>query len=315
MKPSAMIRHLLLCLSLLPSLAMAQTIELSQPIRFLALGDSYTIGQSVAEAGRWPMQLADSLTLRGYAVDTTAIIATTGWTTTSLSNAISNQQLEAAGYNLVSLLIGVNDQYQGQPISQYPARFQALLDSAIRYAGGNANRVFVVSIPDYAYTPFGNGNSTISTQLDAYNAINDSIAAANNVVRFNITPISRQGLNEPELVASDGLHPSAEQYRRWVTLMLETLDATPQAAKPLKATPVLKLYPNPAHDSVRLQHGPMANNALISIFDRMGRLVHQQFAGKAHSTIIDTSQLEPGSYTVRLVVRNGAASSCTLQVQ
>ena len=291
--------RILFLLLLLPSYSYAQTLELTEPIRFLALGDSYTIGHSVPEAGRWPVQLSDSLTMRGYQVDTTAIIATTGWTTTNLRNAITNQQLESDHYNLVSLLIGVNDQYQGIPIAGYPGRFQALLDSAIRYAGGNANRVFVVSIPDYAYTPFGNGNSTISIQLDAYNAINDSIAAANNVAYFNITPISRQGLNEPVLVASDGLHPSAEQYRRWVSLMLETLGAQPQLVGSIAKRTELTLFPNPSGQAVQLQHGPLPAGSDITVIDASGRMVLKQTASN-EATIIPTHQLPAGSYVLRL---------------
>lgn len=205
----------------------AQNLNIENPIRFLALGDSYTIGQSVAVNQRWPEQLADSLESKGIMIDTLRIIAQTGWRTDNLINAIKNQNLEEQEYNLVSLLIGVNNQYQNRPFSQYTTEFPALLDSAIRYAGGNTSHVFVVSIPDYAYTPFGQNQdpSEISMEIDQYNSFNKEIADSMGVTYFDITPISRQGLILPEYVASDGLHPSGEQYTEWVKLMLEGIDA------------------------------------------------------------------------------------------
>lgn len=211
-----MIRALFLFICLASVSAKAQ-----QPIRFLALGDSYTIGESVAEDGRWPMQLADSLRAKGIAVDTVTIIATTGWTTLDLMKAIDGQALEKQGYNLVSLLIGVNDQYQGKDVGDYPGHFRQLLDSAIHYAGGDTGRVFVVSIPDYAYTPFGQSKgeenaNRISWELDAYNAINQMICQLYGVQYYYITDISRKGLEDRSLVADDELHPSAFQYAAWV---------------------------------------------------------------------------------------------------
>src|SRR5664279_4313226 len=128
---------------LLPLASMTQTLQIQSPVRFLALGDSYTIGESVAPTLRWPMQLSDSLQARGIPTDTLRIIATTGWRTDNLINAIKNQHLESQNYNLVSLLIGVNNQYQGRPFSQYVTEFPALVDSAIRYAGGDKTKVFI----------------------------------------------------------------------------------------------------------------------------------------------------------------------------
>lgn len=217
-----MIRALFLFICLASVSAKAQ-----QPIRFLALGDSYTIGESVAEDGRWPMQLADSLRAKGIAVDTVTIIATTGWTTVDLMKAIDGQALEKQGYNLVSLLIGVNDQYQGKDVGDYPGHFRQLLDSAIHYAGGDTGRVFVVSIPDYAYTPFGQSKgeenaNRISWELDAYNAINQMICQLYGVQYYYITDISRKGLDDIALVADDGLHPSGIQYGLWVKRIVES---------------------------------------------------------------------------------------------
>lgn len=192
----------------------------SPPLSFLALGDSYTIGQSVAYNERWPMILADRLkTATGREV-TVQFIAQTGWTTGNLESAINASTLSPP-YSLVSLLIGVNNQYQGQPFSAYTNGFPALLARALTLAGGDTNRVLVVSIPDYAYTPFGQTRNPaqISSALDMYNATNRMYAGRAGVRYFDITPISREGLIDPALVAGDGLHPSGKQYARWVDLM------------------------------------------------------------------------------------------------
>jgi acyl-CoA thioesterase-1 len=151
----------------------SQNLNIQSPVRMLALGDSYTIGQSVATGMRWPTQLGDSLIKRGYQIDEIRYIATTGWRTDNLVQAIKGQNLQSQNYNLVSLLIGVNNQFQHTPFSKYESEFPALLDSAIRYAGGDPSRVFVVSIPDYAFSPYGQSTSNpnaISTDLDNYNA-------------------------------------------------------------------------------------------------------------------------------------------------
>ena len=189
-------------------------------ISYLALGDSYTIGQAVEENERYPVQLGDSLTQIGYTIDEVRIIAKTGWTTDELQTAIDNTEDLAESYDLVSLLIGVNNQFRGRSVESYEPEFEALLQQAIAFAGGNKDRVFVVSIPDYAYSPFGNGSSQISTGIDEYNAANKAITDSLGITYFNITPISRGGLDDPDLVATDGLHPSGKQYTEWVKLML-----------------------------------------------------------------------------------------------
>lgn len=187
-------------------------------MKFLALGDSYTIGESVAEDERWPNQLADRLN-----IPRPKIIATTGWRTDQLRAAIEADQL-SSDYDLVSLLIGVNNQYQGKPAQQYEVEFEGLLKKAIELAGGQAQRVFVVSIPDYGFTPFGKAkHATITPQLNEFNAINKRIADQYKVAYFNITDISREGLAKPELVAADGLHPSGKMYRLWVDLIIKDL--------------------------------------------------------------------------------------------
>ena len=149
----------------------------------------------------------------------TDIIAQTGWTTTNLKNAIATQNPDN-NYDLVTLLIGVNNQYQNKPFSLYEQEFPELVTIAIEKAKGNRNNVIVVSIPDYAYTPFGNGNTTISTQIDIYNAFAENYCNENNITFVNITDITRQGLAQPILVANDGLHPSDLAYSRFVERIL-----------------------------------------------------------------------------------------------
>ena len=221
----------IICLAAVLSACNKQTTTISQPIvpnttqsdtfkvNYLALGDSYTIGQSVAFEDNFPNQLAKALASDTIFFNEVKIIATTGWTTTNLIDAINNQNLDKK-YNLVSLLIGVNNQYQNIPIELYKTEFKALLNKAIALANFDTNKVFVVSIPDYGFTPFGKNNqSTIFAQIDNYNQINKSITDSLNVSYVNITPISQMGLTNPELVASDGLHPSAAMYKMWVNLM------------------------------------------------------------------------------------------------
>ena len=202
-------------LFLLSSQAMAQLI-IEDKIKFLALGDSYTIGESVVATERWPVQLMDSLNARGLESVDYRIIAVTGWRTDNLKEAIHDAKIKDE-YTLVSLLIGVNNYYQGKTVESYKPEFEELLRTAIRIAGGATSRVFVLSIPDYGYTPFGKNNQeTISKGIDAFNAANKSIAQQLGVKYINITDISRRGLTEPDLVAFDGLHPSGKMYSEWI---------------------------------------------------------------------------------------------------
>lgn len=187
----------------------------------LALGDSYTIGESVCETCRFPEQLKDSLTLK-FEADTTftlKVIARTGWTTTNLINAIDAENLNN-DYDLVTLLIGVNNQFQNRPFSLYEEEFPQLITTAINKAKGDKNSVIVVSIPDYAFTPFGNGNSNISNDIDRYNNYAKNYCAINNISFVNITDITRAGLVNPTFVASDGLHPSKVAYSKFVERIL-----------------------------------------------------------------------------------------------
>jgi lysophospholipase L1-like esterase len=204
---------------LFSSSAMAQLI-IEDNIKFLALGDSYTIGESVTTNERWPVQLMDSLSARGLDYVESKILATTGWRTDNLAEAIRHAKIKTE-YTLVSLLIGVNNLYQGKSVESYKPEFEALLEMAIKIAGGRKSRVFVVSIPDYGYTPFGKKDQpAISKGIDEYNAVNESIARKMNVKYYNITDISRRGLAEPDLVAFDGLHPSGKMYSEWIKLIL-----------------------------------------------------------------------------------------------
>lgn len=183
----------------------------------LALGDSYTIGESVPPAQRWPVQLSRALRDSGIAVDHPRIIAKTGWTTTDLRAAIDSATLHPP-YSLVTLLIGVNDQYDGLSFDRYPQRFEYLLQRALSLAGGDPTNVVVVSIPDYSVTPFGQRRdpATIARELARYNSVNHSIARRMGVHYVNITPGSRKAASDRSLIADDGLHPSGRMYRQWV---------------------------------------------------------------------------------------------------
>ena len=195
----------------------------ASPKTYLALGDSYTIGESVAEESRYPNQLASQLRDSGILMEAPLIIAKTGWRTDNLQDGIQAAELQDT-FDLVSLLIGVNNQFQNRPISVYQTEFEELLQQAIAFAGGKKENVFVISIPDYAFTPYGQGTvnpNGISSGIDQFNAVNRSITEEYEIPYYFITAISRQGVEDTSLVASDGLHPSGEQYRRWVEVFFE----------------------------------------------------------------------------------------------
>lgn len=211
----------LLTLGTLVTPAISQPVVISEPVRFLALGDSYTIGERVSEQQRWPVQLINGLKqeygIQDASVD---IIARTGWTTGNLKEGIARQLDTNKQYNLASLLIGVNNQYQGLSFNLYAPDFRELLEIAIEAVGGDTGKVFVVSIPDYAYTPSFRNDERVTREINDYNAVNETIAKAYGVTYFNITPISRKGLENPDLVADDRLHPSGLQYAQWVSMMI-----------------------------------------------------------------------------------------------
>ncbi len=194
---------------------------MSQQKKYLALGDSYTIGESVALQSNFPNQLLESLTQTGIEIAEPQLIAVTGWTTTDLKTAIAEEN-PSTDYDLVTLLIGVNNQYQQKPIELYSLEFKELLKNAISFAGGNAQKVLVISIPDYGVTPFAkeSGVKKIATELDSYNSIAKAISGEMNVQFIDITNISRGTQYQENLVAEDGLHPSAFQYSLWIKQIL-----------------------------------------------------------------------------------------------
>jgi lysophospholipase L1-like esterase len=221
-KANSIVKKLFILFFLFQSTGMsAQHI---QPMKYLALGDSYTIGERVAEADRWPNQLVDTLTKRRMAIGKPSIIATTGWRTDELKNAIAVANLKSE-YDLVSLLIGVNNQYQGKASAEYASEFEALLKTAIHLAKGKKHHVIVLSIPDYGYTPFGKPKQeSITKAIDEFNEINARITYKYGIQYFDITQISRDGLKDPSLVADDGLHPSGKMYSYWVELIAKDLE-------------------------------------------------------------------------------------------
>ena len=203
----------------------SQTDTTQVQYNYLALGDSYTIGESVEENERYPNQLAKALSDAYSSTFKAEIIAQTGWTTADLKNAIREAKLGNRKFDLVTLLIGVNNEFQQRSEEEYTCEFNQLLTKAIGFADGNANRVVVISIPDYGYTPFGSGRqASISSRIDRFNNINKEIAETMNVKYVSITEISRQGLVNPDLVAADGLHPSGMMYKKWVDLLLAELE-------------------------------------------------------------------------------------------
>lgn len=186
------------------------------PYSYLALGDSYTIGESVMETERFPVQTVQMLRSKGIAVDDPKIIATTGWTTDELEKGIVEARITGT-FDLVTLLIGVNNQYRGCSLDEYREQFSLLLQQAIDFAGHRAARVVVLSIPDWGVTPFAadRDQAAIAREIDAFNAANKAIAAASGAHWLDITPYTREAAQDPTLVAADGLHPSGKDYARW----------------------------------------------------------------------------------------------------
>lgn len=206
------------------NLPMTTNPPIASTVNYLALGDSYTIGQNVCTSCRFPEQLKASLNTMYSSTISLKIIATTGWTTSNLLSAIESQKPES-NYDLVTLLIGVNNQYQHKNFSVYEKEFPELVNKAIVLAKGNRKNVVVISIPDYAYTPYGkalsgNQSATISAEIDQYNSFAESYCNSNQIAFVSITDITRMGLSNPNLVASDGLHPSESAYKMFVDRMM-----------------------------------------------------------------------------------------------
>jgi lysophospholipase L1-like esterase len=189
-------------------------------IRYLALGDSYTIGESVSAEERWPNQLATLLQAEGLQTEV-HILARTGWTVTELWEGIQ-ANLPKGTYDLVTLLIGVNDQYRDYPVDGYRKDFRFMLGKAIAYAGGNPNKVVVLSIPDWGVTPFAADRDyqQITKQIDHFNVVNGEESQKAGVHYVDVTSISREAVSDAALIASDGLHPSGKMYAMWAEKVL-----------------------------------------------------------------------------------------------
>ncbi|MEJ7913758.1 MAG: GDSL-type esterase/lipase family protein [Chitinophagaceae bacterium] len=189
---------------------------------YLALGDSYTIGQSVPKNERYPAQTVAMLRTAGYSnLQAAEIIATSGWTTGNLLQALKNKSYYP-NYDLVTLLIGVNNQYQGGSLQQYRSQFSALLVKSIRFAGNRPNRVIVLSIPDYSVTPFATSSDRkkIARDIDSFNVVNKHIADHYKVNYLNVTEESRKAAQNPSLIAYDGLHFSGKEYTVWTSMLV-----------------------------------------------------------------------------------------------
>jgi lysophospholipase L1-like esterase len=191
-------------------------VPADRPKTYLALGDSYTIGQSVDYSQRFPIQTRAWLNQQGINMYDPKFIAVTGWSTVALQQAITVEN-PVGPFDVVSLLIGVNDQYQGLDTTGYRTRFGQLLQKAVSLAGNRASHVFVLSIPDYSVTPFARSSDTarIRKQIDEFNQINRQITQSANVPYLDITPSSREARYNLSLIASDSLHFSGIEYAKW----------------------------------------------------------------------------------------------------
>jgi lysophospholipase L1-like esterase len=198
---------------------------------YLALGDSYTIGEQVPFAENFPNQAVQILRRSGFAFNAAEIIAKTGWTTDELSNAIENTTT-LENYDIVSLLIGVNNQYRGRSATEFKIEFEHLLQKAIQFSGNRPYRVVVLSIPDWGVTPFaearlpdgqGRDRKQVAAEIDVYNDICKKSAAALKANFINITASQREDGSKTEFLASDGLHPSGKEYKKWAAELADTI--------------------------------------------------------------------------------------------
>lgn len=295
----------LLFLVLLSITTAAQDLVAKSPVRFLALGDSYTIGQGVEENERWPNQLTKKLEEKGAQIELLTNIARTGWTSDNLLGYVGGLEPDPP-YNLVSLLIGVNNQFQGRNIDVYRTEFRELLEKAIAFCDGRKEGVFVLSIPDYGYTPFGlSDQERISQEIDAYNNINKQITQSMNIAYFDITQISRQVISKPSYLASDNLHPSGEMYARWVDIILNELDLELLTSNYQvdDATDEVKLYPNPAKDLITIN--VPQNIRSIAIYDIRGIQVWELKDVKEEKISLDVSGWNKGMFIYRESDLNG----------
>lgn len=215
-----------------------QPMEIYQPptpaftSNYLALGDSYTIGEGVLVTERWPVQLAVALGAKGFDTQSPQIIARTGWTTDELAAAIEAAHIKDT-FDLVSLLIGVNNQYRGRSVEQFRVELVELINTSLMFAGGDTNRFFMLSIPDWSVTPFAQGRDRdrISREIDSYNEVIRQETNKRNILFVDITRISREASSDLGLLAPDQLHPSGKMYRRWVDEALPRIVARLQQPK------------------------------------------------------------------------------------
>lgn len=192
--------------------------------KFLALGDSYTIGQSVEISERWPVQFLKELKINTSAIDTLQIIAQTGWRVDQLKEAMNSSNLEPP-YGLVSLLIGVNNQFQGQNANDFRPEFIEILEKSLKLVENRTERLFVVSIPDWGASPYGLGTdrTKVSKEIDEFNSVVKEESEKRGLRYFDITAISRRALIDKTLIASDELHPSGKMYKLWVDKMIPVI--------------------------------------------------------------------------------------------
>ena len=225
MKSKTLFLKLLFTLAL--SACQSKQVTTNSPKTYLALGDSYTIGESVHDSLRWPNQLVSALNLNGKEFEPATIIAQTGWTTDELAAAMDTTAL-AVHYDYVSLLIGVNNQYRGRSIENFETEFIELLEDAVALGGDKGANTFVLSIPDWGVMPFAEGRNRpqIAQEIDQFNTVIQAVCRDRNIAYFDITAISREAATNPVLVAQDGLHPSGTMYARWVDSILPFFNTT-----------------------------------------------------------------------------------------
>lgn len=226
--------------------APADAAQGARAVSYLALGDSYTIGEGVPAQDRWTYRLAQALRDAGVPLTDPRTIATTGWTTDELSDAIDAEAPDA-DYGFVSLAIGVNNEYRGRDADDYAPQFEALLLRAIRFAQGDAGRVLVLSIPDWGATRYGRASgrdlAQVAQRIDAYNAAARAICERHGVAFVDITPLSRELGDDSDALAEDGLHPSASQYARWAALAAPVVRQRLDAATTERQAPARSSLP------------------------------------------------------------------------
>ena len=287
-----------MCLLFLTLSLSGQKVTVDAELSMLALGDSYTIGESVDMDARWPHQLIRQLRAMGVSAADPDYIARTGWTTRNLLGWIQTRPPEEKEYNLVSILIGVNNQYQGMDIASYEPDLRKIIDIGLEIVDQDSSRLMILSIPDYAYTPFGNGFTNISEEIDAYNEIKRRVAEEYGIPFIYITDISREGLDNPSLVAADGLHPSGEQYGRWVQTIIPRMHFPLNLFSEERVRMIndpIELYPNPAGSLVHMDASVDIEE--IRIYNPLGRMILNQEVDSLPASI-NLSRLEKGSYTL-----------------